>query len=166
MNSLDLGILTIASLFFVRGLFRGFINELVTVVGLVLGYIISITYLGIVVSFLQSFFPSAPVSVLNIAGFFALFVGTNLILRLMAQILTKTLKVAMLGWLNRLLGGVFGLLKGVILMSAIVLVINLVPFSSVYIDQWGGQESLLFPLLNMLGPRLYEEIQSVTGILI
>jgi membrane protein required for colicin V production len=164
MNSLDIGILLIAALFFLRGIFRGFVFELVTVVGLILGYIISITYLSLLSGYILSFFPSAPESIVNLISFFILFVGTNLLLRMVANIITKTLKIAMLGWLNRLLGGLLGMLKSIIIMSIIVFIIDLIPFSSTLMEQVEVNSSQLYPVLNALGPRLYTEIQKLTAI--
>jgi membrane protein required for colicin V production len=166
MNSLDLGILIIASIFFVRGVFRGFVFELVTVVGLILGYIISITYLSLLSGYILSFFPSFPESVVNLVSFFILFVGTNLLLRFVSNIITKTLKIAMLGWLNRILGGVLGMIKSIIIMSILVFVIDMMPFSSYLLEQGEVQTSDLYPVLNALGPRLYEEIQKLTSTII
>jgi membrane protein required for colicin V production len=166
MNSLDLGILIIASIFFVRGVFRGFVFELVTVVGLILGYIISITYLSLLSGYILTFFPSFPESIVKLVSFFMLFVGTNLLLRFVSNIITKTLKIAMLGWLNRLLGGILGMIKSVIIMSILVFVIDMVPFSSYLLEQVEVQTSELYPVLNALGPRLYEEIQKLTAIII
>ncbi len=166
MNALDIVILSIASIFFVRGIFRGFILELITVVGLVLGYLISITYLSIVAGFILSFFPSFPESLVNIISFFVLFVGTNILLRLGANMISKTLKIAMLGWLNRLLGGILGLFKIIIILSILVFVLDLIPFSSVLLDQIESKNSYLYPILELLGPRLYEEIKNITATII
>lgn len=165
MNSLDIGILTVASIFFIRGLFRGFVHELITIAGLILGYIISITYLSLLTGLILNFFPTFPESVVKLVSFFLLFVGTNLLLRLAANILTKTLKVAMLGWLNRLFGGLLGMLKGVIILGIIVFVINLIPFSSTFMEQFEVEDSLLYPLLEAVGPKLYDLIQTYTDVL-
>ena len=165
MNPLDLGILSIAAIFFIRGVFRGFVYELVTVVGLILGYIISITYLSLLTSVILKFFPTLPEAATKLVSFFILFVGTNLLLRLVANILTKTLKVAMLGWLNRLFGGLLGVIKSIVIMGIIVFVINLIPFSSTFLDQFEVKQSLLFPLLEAVGPKLYEFINEYTDIL-
>ena len=165
MNSLDIGILSIASIFFIRGLFRGFVFELVTVIGLILGYIISITYLSIVSAFILSHFPTFPDSVVNIVSFLVLFVGTNLLLRLVANLLTKTLQIAMLGWLNRLLGGIFGMVKCLIVLSIFVFLIDLMPFASVFLEKINASDSYLYPVLEILGPRLYEQIKQITSIL-
>jgi len=166
MNSLDIGILLIASVFFIRGIFRGFVFELVTVVGLILGYIISITYLSLLAGYILTFFPSVPETVVNPISFFILFVGTNLLLRLVSNIITKTLKIAMLGWLNRFLGGLLGMLKSVIIMSILVFTIDLIPLSSYLLDQVEVQTSELYPVLNALGPRFYTEIQKITAIIL
>ena len=166
MNSLDLGIIIIVSIFFVRGVFRGFVFELVTVIGLILGYIISITYLSLLAGYILTFFPSLPESAINIVSFFLLFIGTNLLLRLVSKIITKTLKFAMLGWLNRILGGVLGILKSIIVMSILVFVIDLIPFSSYLLDQVEVQTSELYPVLNALVPRLFTEIQKITAIIL
>jgi membrane protein required for colicin V production len=166
MNPLDIGILLIAALFFIRGIFRGFVFELVTVVGLILGYIISITYLSLLSGYILSIFPSVPESIVNLVSFFILFVGTNLLLRMVAKVITKTLKIAMLGWLNRLLGGLLGMLKSIIIMSIIVFVIDLIPFSSTLLEKIEVQTSELYPVLDALGPRLYTQIQKVTAIIL
>jgi len=166
MNSLDIGILSIASIFFIKGIFRGFVHELITIVGLILGYIISITYLSLLTSIILKFFPTFPDSIVKLVSFFLLFVGTNMLLRLVANILTKTLKVAMLGWLNRLLGGVLGILKSVIILGITVFIINLIPFSSTFMEQFEAQDSFLFPLLELVGPQLYEVIQKYTDMLL
>ncbi len=166
MNSLDIGILLIAAIFFIRGIFRGFVFELVSVVGLILGYIISITYLSLLAGYIFSFFPSFSESIVNLVSFFILFVGTNLLLRLVANVITKTLKIAMLGWLNRLLGGLLGMLKSIIIMSILVFIIDLIPFSSSLLEQVEVQTSELYPVLNTLGPQLYAEIQKITAIIL
>lgn len=166
MNSIDIGILVIAAIFFIRGIFRGFVFELVTVVGLILGYIISITYLSLVAGYILSFFPSIPDSIVKLVSFFVLFVGTNLLLRMIANIITKTLKIAMLGWLNRFLGGLLGMLKSIIVMSIIVFVLDMIPLSSLLLEQVEVQTSELYPILDALGPRLYIEIQKLTSIIL
>jgi uncharacterized membrane protein required for colicin V production len=80
--------------------------------------------------------------------------------------LSKTLKIAMLGWLNRLLGGILGLFKIIIILSILVFILDLIPFSSILLDQIEVQNSYLYPILELLGPRLYEEIKNITATII
>jgi membrane protein required for colicin V production len=158
MNSLDLFFVIILLYFFIRGLFRGFILELTTVIGLICGYIFAISYLSIAAAFFAKYLPSLPISVLNIMSFVAIFVATNLFLRFIASIITKTLSFAMLGWMNKLLGGIFGLFKGVLIISILILIINYIPLAGRILASSGIQESLLFPVFNMIGPRLFNYI--------
>jgi membrane protein required for colicin V production len=162
MNSLDLFFIIVLTFFFIRGVFRGFILELTTVVGLVVGYLFAISYISIVTAFLADYLPSVPVSVLNIMSFMAIFVATNLFLRFIAGLITKTLRFAMLGWLNKLLGGIFGVCKSVLILSIIVLIIDLIPLGDRILTSSGIQNSLLFPLFNMIGPKLFNYIMQIS----
>ena len=163
MNSLDFFILTFILIFLIRGLFRGFVRELTTVIGLILGYLVAISYIHILTSILLEYFPTLPNSLVDILCFSALFILTNIILRLIANIITQTLKFAMLGWLNRLLGGLFGLLKSLLIMGIAVFLLNLIPFSSSFVEKAGTDNSILFPILKTIGPELYKEVQKITN---
>ncbi len=165
MNTIDVVILIIILLFTIRGLFRGFILELSTLVGLVIGYLAGITYLGLLSGLLQSLMPEAPVSILNIVSFSVIFIGINIVLKIAAGLVTKTLKFAMLGWLNRLLGAVFGLTKSVLILSIVVFLISLIPWSEDLLARAGAGESILFPILRFLGPELYEQVQIIIGLI-
>ena len=52
--------------------------------------------------------------------FVIIFILTNLVIRLAAKIVTRSLSFVMLGWLNRLLGAAFGFIKSIIIMSFFV----------------------------------------------
>lgn len=159
MNFIDLIVIIIISFFLLRGLFRGFILELTIVLGLIVGYLIAISYYDYLVVFvIKQFFPQIPDSIANIISFSILFIGINVGLRLVAGILTKTLKFVMLGWLNRLLGAFFGTLKAVLILGITVFVINLIPFSDSFMEKAGKNESVFYPLLELIGPELYNYI--------
>lgn len=161
MNSLDIFFLIIIIIFFLRGLFRGLALELISLSGLILGYLIAITYLDILSTLILKYIPTLPNAAANIISFAIIFIITNIILRFVANVLTRTLKYALLGWLNRLLGGLFGILKSLILLSIIVFLISLIPASDGMLKMFGLGDSLIFPLLKILGPELYEQIQNL-----
>ena len=163
MNSLDIFFSIIIIVFFLRGLFHGLAFELISLIGLILGYLVAITYLNILSTFIIKYIPSLPNAAANIISFALLFIITNIILRFVANVLTRTLKYAMLGWLNRLLGGLFGILKGLILLSIIVFLISLIPSSEGILKMLGLEDSFIFPLLKILGPELYEQIHKLIG---
>jgi membrane protein required for colicin V production len=158
MNFIDLTILIIAILFSVRGIVRGFILEITGIIGLIAGYLIAMFYLEQFSQRILTYFPTLSKSFVHIIGFIILFVVTNFVLKLVAHLATKTLKLAMLGWLNRLLGGVVGLFKGIIVMSALVFLFSFLPGLSLYLEKADVAHSIFYPVLNTLGPELYHWI--------
>ena len=165
MNSIDIFILIFIAFFFTRGLFRGFVIELTALIGLVLGYFIAISYIGIISTFILTQFSNLPASAVKIIGFAVLFIATNIVLKLVAQMVTKSLKFAMLGWLNHWLGGVFAMIKSVIILCIIVLIIDFLPFSETALANEEVQESQLYPFLDVLGPELYRQINNLSTML-
>ena len=162
MNPIDIFILVFVLFFLIRGFFRGFILELTTLIGLILGYIVAMSYSGWVTLLILKYIPGLPQSAVNIFSFALLFIGTNLVLRFAADIITKTLKFALLGWLNRWLGAIFGTIKSLIFLSVLVLLVDFLPFSGNLLNRPAVLESQLYPLLEMLGPELYKHLNSLS----
>jgi len=159
MNFIDLIVIIVTSFFLLRGLFRGFILELTIVIGLVAGYLISITYYDYLSVFIiKANFPQIPSSVADVISFAVIFITLNIGLRLVAGIVTKTLKFAMLNWLNKLLGAVFGTVKALLILGITVFIINLIPLSGALLEKAGKNESVFYPILELIGPELYEYI--------
>jgi membrane protein required for colicin V production len=160
MNFIDLIVIIITSFFLLRGLFRGFVLELTIVIGLIVGYLIAISYYDYLSLFVfKAYFPQIPDSVSSIISFAIIFIAINIGLRLAASAISKTLKFIMLGWLNRLLGAIFGTIKAVLIMGIAVFLINLIPFSGTFMEKAGKNESVFYPVLELIGPELYNYIQ-------
>lgn len=160
MNFIDLIVIIITSFFLLRGLFRGFVLELTIVIGLIVGYLIAISYYDYLSFFVfKTYFPQIPDSIASIISFALIFIAINIGLRLAASAITKTLKFVMLGWLNRLLGAIFGTIKAVVIMGIAVFLLNLIPFSDTFLQKAGKNESVFYPLLELIGPELYNYIQ-------
>lgn len=159
MNFIDLIVIIVTSFFLLRGLFRGFILELTIVIGLVVGYLLSITYYDYLSIFIiKGLLPQLPQSVADVISFAILFIGINIGLRLLAGIITKTLKFAMLNWVNRLLGAIFGTIKALLILGITVFIINLIPLSGMFLEKAGKNESVFYPMLELIGPQLYKYI--------
>lgn len=162
MNFIDLIVIIITSFFLLRGLFRGFILELTIVIGLIAGYLIAIGYYDYLSIFVfKAYFPQIPDSISNIISFAVIFISINIGLRFAASLITKTLKFAMLGWLNRLLGATFGTIKSVLILGITAFLLNLIPLSGTFLEKAGKNESVFYPLLELIGPELYNYIQEL-----
>jgi membrane protein required for colicin V production len=85
------------------------------------GLILAIWTYGVAGSFLEQWVSHK--SVANFIGFFLVFFGTLVLGALVGMLLAKFLKWTGLGWMDRLLGGVFGLVRGGFVVMGIVLML-------------------------------------------
>ena len=122
MNPLDITSLCIIVFFTVRGLFKGFINELFSLFaiagGLVFIYFFSKnmnTWIMQKTEINQSF---------NYLLIFLEFIVLVLIIQKIGKLCSVMFKQLSLGVLNTILGGLFGLIKAVLFLSVCFLLIN------------------------------------------
>lgn len=115
MNLLDLGIIILLGLITLRGYYRGLFQELAVLVGVVGGVVAAAhTYLRLA-GWLQPWITD-PLHARWIA-FAVIFVAVYWLTRLVAHFLQRVLYHLYLDFFDRLLGGVFALAKGALLVG-------------------------------------------------
>ena len=119
MNAFDIAVVVIISFCLVRGLFRGIVREAASIVGVLTGFYGAAVYYPRVALFLERVMENGTFR--NIAAFFILFCVIMIVVNLLAVVIRYLLNIVFLGWLDRLLGMVFGVCKG-ILISAVILI--------------------------------------------
>jgi membrane protein required for colicin V production len=105
-------------------LLKGMMREITSLVALIGGFILAILYYSVPAGWLSEI--SRNESVANLFGFLVIFLGCILIGAIISLIVNRFLKAASLKWVDRLLGGVFGLLRGWAICS--VMAIGLIAF--------------------------------------
>ncbi len=124
MNPFDILIIVILGYSLVRGLFRGLVKELSSIVGVLGGFYAAYTYYTVLADMLSRFIHD--ISYLNILSFLIIFCGVLIIVGVLGVIIKYLLNIAFLGWIDRIGGVVFGVLKGVLIVS--ILFITLTAF--------------------------------------
>jgi len=124
MNPLDIVIIVILSFCLVRGLFRGLVKELSSIIGVMGGLYSASTFQPEMAKFLASKVPSTPY--IDVLSYFILFCGVFIIISFLGVLLKYLLKIAFLGWVDRIFGGLFGAVKGLTIIS--VVLIGLITF--------------------------------------
>lgn len=119
MNWLDIVLALILGLSMIAGIRRGFARVGVGLAATFIGLILGIWFYGSAGAFLLPYVSSRGVA--NFLGFLIVFFGVLLAGSLVGWVLSKLLKWAGLGWLDRLLGAAFGLLRGLLIAIALVL---------------------------------------------
>ncbi len=111
--------ITLLILFFIRGYMKGFIIAVFSVLSIVLGVICALKLSGVFSEWLleKGWLTSGWVQLISYA---VLFVGVILLVRLLASLLKATTRLAMLGWLDGVLGGLLYSFLGLFIWSSLI----------------------------------------------
>lgn len=109
------------SLYF--GAKNGFIKQVISLIIIVLGIKLSISLSPHAAEWLQSRVEIQPVWI-SVISFAVVFIAVALVGALVEKLLGMVVKVTMLGWLNRLLGIVFSMLKVAVVLSLLAYFLN------------------------------------------
>lgn len=145
MNPFDMAIIVIVGYCIIRGIFRGLIREVTSIVGVAAGFYVAYSYHGAVAPLLSKWI--ADPLYLKMTGFMILFCGIFLMIALAGILVRFVMKLVLLGVVDRILGGVFGLLKAALVVSCIyILLITFLPAGGAAVIG----ESKLAPHVNMI----------------
>lgn len=122
MNLIDALVLIPLAWYTYKGFQNGLVKEVLSIVGIILAVFFTFEYMDKISVLIKPFFETDASYIPFLSGFI-LFAGTLLLVNIAAFIIKKTLEVAMLGIPNRIFGGVFGLLKSSIVISALFLLL-------------------------------------------
>jgi membrane protein required for colicin V production len=123
MNLLDLGIIVILLLVGLRGYFRGLLQEISVIFGLVAGLVFAAHYYPRLARVLAQWVHTPLYA--RIISFLVILVLCYWLIRIAGHFLQRFLSFAFLGSLDRLLGGAFGLLKGAVVLGFLLTLITL-----------------------------------------
>lgn len=126
MNVFDIVILVILAAFLVKGLVRGLLKELCSLLGMLGGAALAFCY-HVPLAEMMAETLRLPPSVGVVTAFLAIFLTTILFFAVLGHLLSRFVKLLFLGGLNRLVGSFFGLAQGVVLLSVILFALSLRP---------------------------------------
>ena len=119
MNWFDLAIIGVVLIFFVIGIVRGFIREVLSLMSWILAFWVAFTFADPISHIFQAYI-EAPVLRI-VASFAALFVSTLILLTVISFLIHKLLSVSGIKGTDRALGGLFGGVKGLVIIALLML---------------------------------------------
>lgn len=148
MNFLDVAIVIILSYCLIRGIFRGFVKELSSIIGVLGGFYAAYTYYPLIARLFSRWISN--ISYLNILSFLIIFCTVFIIISLLGVLIKYILRIAFLGWFDRICGAGFGIIKGVLIAAVILISLTafLPPGAPVVKD------SLLSPHVTLLSEKM------------
>ena len=119
MNWFDLAIIGVVLIFFVIGIVRGFIREVLSLLSWILAFWAAFTFADPISHIFQSYI-EAPVLRI-VASFTALFISALILLTVISFLIHKVLAVSGIKGTDRALGGLFGGVKGLVIIALLML---------------------------------------------
>jgi|TARA_B110000444_G_scaffold258342_1_gene298996 membrane protein required for colicin V production len=126
MTPIDYCIIAVVFLSIFFGCFRGFIRELLSLIGWVLAFYTANF-------FTDSFYQLIPFnlddSIKYIAGYFIIFISVLIIASMIIKLINKFIKSVGLGFSNFILGGFFGFTRGVLVVFVMIFLLEKTSFA-------------------------------------
>ena len=151
MNYLDIIILALVALLVINGAIKGFIISLASLIALVLGIYIAVNFSNYIeVALMDHLHPGR--TWLPILSFTITFLIVVIVVMLLAKALEKLVDLVGMGILNHIFGGIFGLVKGILLVSVLLFIISGFDPKERLIKPKVKQESMLYGYANQVFP--------------
>jgi membrane protein required for colicin V production len=124
MTWLDYTVIAILVISIAWGAWRGLVHETLSLAGWIMAFVAAnLLAAPLAESFPANMRPEFRV----VAAFVAVFVATLIVTTLLSALVTKFVKVSVLHGLDRWLGALFGLLRGLVIVIALAMVAGLTP---------------------------------------
>lgn len=121
INYFDIFVIIVLAFFFIKGAYSGFFEEVSGLAAIVLSIFILRNYGQDTAAFIGRYSSGSfnyPIAIVLIV------IGTFIVVALAAKILGKIMQVTFTGWINRIIGAVFGLVKGLFLVGIIAFILS------------------------------------------
>lgn len=125
MNALDFIFLVLILLFALRCYFRGFVEELLSMAAIILGVFLAIVLYRPAGDFLAKHL--ALESFTEVLGFVAVFLTVFLLIKILQGVLASVIESINLDTLDRGMGFILGAAEGLLLVSALLILMRLQP---------------------------------------
>lgn len=154
MNWIDFVIIVLLVFGLARGFIDGFIKELASLLALILGLWGAIKFSAFTAEKLYDYFDMTG-KYIGIISFLITFLVIVVIIHFLGIVVDKFVDTLSLGFLNRLLGIVFGTFKTALILSVILVVLNAVDAKRPFLPKEAIQHSKFYNPIADLAPALF-----------
>ena len=109
----------------IRGISKGFLEQALALVGIVLSVWAAFRFSSLVCTWLKPYVEVSETT-LNVISFALILVAVSLLVFLVAKLLTKVAELAMLGWLDKTLGLVLALAVNALVIGVFIILFDTV----------------------------------------
>lgn len=162
MNYIDIILIILLGLAALHGLRKGLIVELASLVALVVGVLAGFYFSDFVSAWIENSF-NYHGKYINVISFIIIFIAVIVLMQILARIIEKAVKMIALGFMNKLAGAVFSVLKAAVILSVIIYFMNRFDDDRSLIKTETRQNSLLFPVIEGIAPVIIPRMKEYTS---
>ena len=152
LSAVDWILLAVLGLSFLLGVWRGIVQELLSLVGWVAAFYVSQMYAPMAAAWLPM--EGSSQMLRYAAGFVVVFVAVLVGTVLVSALIKKLISAVGLGPLDRLLGSLFGLMRGVVILLAVTVFVGMTPMRDTEAWKQAQGTQWLQQFLHVLKPVL------------
>jgi membrane protein required for colicin V production len=148
MNPFDMLIIVVLAFCVIRGVFRGLIKELSSIVGVMAGFYAAYSYYPSIAGLLTHWMTGS--AYVNIVGFLIIFCLVFFTVSVFGVVIKYLLNIAFMGWFDRMCGAAFGLIKGILIVAVLfILFTAFLPKGAAFV-----KDSVLAPHVAVLAENM------------
>jgi len=152
LSAVDWILLAVLGLSFLLGIWRGIVQEVLSLVGWVAAFYVSQMYAPAAAAWLPM--EGSSQMLRYAAGFVVVFVAVLVGTVLVSALIKKLISAVGLGPLDRLLGSLFGLMRGVVILLAVTVFVGMTPMRDTEAWKQAQGAQWLQQFLHVLKPVL------------
>ena len=163
MNILDAIILICLIPAVFQGLRKGFISQAISIVSFVVGIWASARFADIATKWISQYI-TASEQMLKIVSFAIILIGVFMALGLIGRLLEKILDFAFLGWVNKLAGVLFSMLKTVLILGLVAMAFNSWNSTFEFVKPEVLDESILYNPVKGIADSIFPFIKNMLSL--
>ena len=160
MSILDIILLICFIPALIQGLKKGFIAQAISIASIIIGIWASSRFAEVVSEWLGKYITVSD-QVMKVVAFALIFIAVFLVLAAVGKLLEGMFKMVTLGWLNRLAGLVFALLKTSLILGILIMVFTSLNDTFDLVSEATLNESVLYPPFKEAAFKIFPYIKDM-----
>ena len=160
MNILDIILLICFVPAVIQGFRKGFISQVIAIISIIAGVWLSVQFAAPVTSWLAQYIEGSE-QVLKLVSFALIFIAVIAAFAILGKLVEGTVKLIMLGWLNRLLGVVLSLVKAGLIVGLVIMAFCSLNNTFQFVSEDVLNESVLFPPLKNMAYTVFPYLKDL-----
>lgn len=163
MNILDIILLICFIPALVQGIRKGFIAQAISIISIIVGIWASARFADVVAAWVAQYI-TASEQVMKVVAFALILIVVFFLLGLLGKALEGIFNFVLLGWLNKLLGVVFALLKTALIVGLIIMAFSSLNDTFHLVKEEVLNESVLYPPLKKVAFDVFPYIKDMLNL--